>query len=461
MISRMGSWLYAVLVAARLLISAFASAPDPAVLSAAAVALELGDPVGAFTLLTDSADKSDGSDDLSYLYNADGDTLCRADRVDGEALPPDAGASGDFPDARSELPDADVFGGLPDATVLSPDGPRPGQPDAGASPVGTAPASDASRSDSADGSDAAPHYSDASGASVPAATGRSSAVPGLPPDETAAVAASPDGLRSDPEDAAVPASSAPLAWPEIRSFTDCAGVRLRNTTGFSVDLPALLAEPLPQTLSSDGAQILIIHTHGTEAYTPTEDAPYVESDPYRTTDADNSVVHIGDVLAAELEEAGLRVVHDRAFYDYPSYTSSYTLCGEAIARNLTENPTISVVIDLHRDALGDDSVIYRTCTADAAAAQLMLVVGTGENGLSHPRWRDNLKLALALQSAAERDTPTLMRTLQLVPERYNQQLTTGSFILEVGTTGNTLSEAEEAVRRFAASAAPLFLSLVV
>ena len=94
------------------------------------------------------------------------------------------------------------------------------------------------------------------------------------------------------------------------------------------------------------------------------------------------------------------------------------------------------------------------------ASQVMLLVGTDESGLAHPNWRENLALALYLQNAVNSGNPTLMRPIALVPQRYNQHLTPGSLILEVGSSGNTLREALAAIRLFGAAAAPALLELV-
>lgn len=291
---------------------------------------------------------------------------------------------------------------------------------------------------------------------IPTPTPSPTAAPTSPPTPTPEPTPSP---TPTPEPTPTPSPSdepadSPSPTPEVRSFTDGAGVAIKNKTSFDVDIGALMAEPLTQSLPSEGAQILIVHTHGTEAYSRGADEWYEESDPYRTTDTDHSVVRVGDVLQEELEAYGLRVLHDRELYDYPSYTGSYNRSGEAVERYLEENPGIALVIDLHRDAVGTDEVIYRTCAAvtqEESAAQVMFVVGTGENGLEHPLWRENLKLALAMQSAVEMANPGLMRPIHLASERYNQHLTTGSLILEVGTNGNTLDEAVTAARLFARS----------
>ena len=172
-------------------------------------------------------------------------------------------------------------------------------------------------------------------------------------------------------------------------------------------------------------------------------------------------MRVGDELTALLEKAGLRVLHDREIYDYPSYTGSYNRSGEAVERYLREYPGIAVVIDIHRDALGSDGVIYKTMAEEegTVSSQIMLLVGTDASGLEHPNWRSNLALALYLQEAVGWKHPTLMRPVTLVRQRYNQHLTEGSLILEVGSSGNTLQEALAAIRLFADGAAPALLAL--
>ena len=234
------------------------------------------------------------------------------------------------------------------------------------------------------------------------------------------------------------------------------GVIWHDRSGLSVDADALAAEPFTLTLSAAGPQVLIIHTHSSEAYTPDGYDSYEASDPYRTEDKTQSVIRVGDALAATLEGCGLTVLHDRELYDYPSYTGSYSRSGAAVERYLTEYPTIALVIDLHRDAIGSGDVVYRTRAVldGASCAQVMLLAGTGANGLSHPNWRENLKLALWLQRTAEASCPGLMRPLEIVPERYNQQLSPGSLILEVGSTGNSLREAVLAATYFGRAVGP-------
>jgi stage II sporulation protein P len=249
---------------------------------------------------------------------------------------------------------------------------------------------------------------------------------------------------------------------EIIATTISADADIKNDTGFDIDLAELAQEGLNLKLTQDQPQVLIIHTHSSEAYTQDEFGKYEASDTSRTEDKNYNVVRVGDELTAKLQEYGVNVIHDREIYDYPSYTGSYSRSGEAISNYIAQYPSIAIVIDLHRDALGNGDVVYKT-KADISGkncAQVMMLVGTGENGLYHPNWRENLKLALYMQNAMDNKYPTLARPIALKQERYNQHLTTGSMILEVGSSGNTLSEALLAIDLFADAVGPALAALI-
>jgi len=286
------------------------------------------------------------------------------------------------------------------------------------------------------------------------------------PSETPAVeTAAEESLPPFPSDVELPErTQAPQENPglTVKPTTIKGGMSVRNDTELQVDLQGLLLAGPSQKLAKTGIQILIIHTHGSEAYTSDDFNSYTPSDTFRTEDKAYSVIRVGDELAACLESYGLEVIHDREIYDYPSYTGSYSRSAAAIEAYLTQYPEISIVLDVHRDAIGSGDVVYKTVAESSGtpSSQLMLLVGTGQNGLSHPYWQENLRLALYLQSAVVDKYPTLARPVALKNERYNQQMTTGSLILEVGSSGNTLSEALQAVRMFSEAVGPALLELV-
>ena len=120
---------------------------------------------------------------------------------------------------------------------------------------------------------------------------------------------------------------------------------------------------------------------------------------------------------------------------------------KAMARHLEENPSICLVLDLHRDASGDTKNQMRTkATVDgAASAQIMFVVGTNGTGLKHPNWKENLALALKLQVQMERIASGICRNINLRGQRFNQDKSPGALLVEVGAAGNTREEALRAV----------------
>jgi len=247
----------------------------------------------------------------------------------------------------------------------------------------------------------------------------------------------------------------PAPTPSPPPAPDFSGELYTRRTELEPEQEVLLSETLCQILSIEGPQILIYHTHGSEAYTPCEGWEYIPTDEYRSTDSSRNMIAVGEELKAVLEARGYRVLHDTTLCDYPSYNGSYSRSELIVQRYLLEYPSLTILLDVHRDAIGEGGNIVRTQwqREEGTAAQVMLLCGTGEIGLAHPLWRENFKLALWLQGSMNAAYPGLARPIELVGERYNQQYTTGSLLLEVGSTGNTLPEALSAVRAFGESMA--------
>jgi len=235
-------------------------------------------------------------------------------------------------------------------------------------------------------------------------------------------------------------------------YINADGIYVKNSTTYDINVEDSLNKEISVSLQAgdESPQVLIIHTHGSESYAP--DGSYEESDSYRTQDTEHNVMKVGDELAAALEEKGISVIHDKNFYDYPSYMGSYGRSLTATEKYLQQYPSIKVVIDLHRDALmEDDGTVYKTVAEinDETCSQIMLVVGTDGTGLSHGNWSENFSLALKLQVSMNEKYPSLARPVNLREERFNQHLSSGALLVEVGTNGNTLQESITAVRYFA------------
>ena len=114
------------------------------------------------------------------------------------------------------------------------------------------------------------------------------------------------------------------------------------------------------------------------------------------------------------------------------------------------------MLDLHRDASdGENQLRTSTPINGASCAQLMLVMGTNAGGLRHEGWEDNLSLALKLQTQLERQAPGITRPISLRSQRFNQDLSPGALLVEVGAAGDTHSEALRAAEQLAQAIAAL------
>lgn len=219
-------------------------------------------------------------------------------------------------------------------------------------------------------------------------------------------------------------------------------VEVNSVCGYSVDVQSLLLRDLDWDLSQEEPTVLILHSHGSESYTPTED--YTESSQYRTLDTRYNVVSVGAYLGKLLEEGGIRVIHDTTLHDDPSYNDAYRQSRTAARKYLEEYPSICLILDIHRDAAEDSQGRQVAKTVSAGGqdiAQLMLVVGTDAGGLVHPNWQENMALAVKLHTQLEKNFPGICRPISFRSQRFNQDLSPGALIVEIGTAGNTRQEA--------------------
>ena len=225
------------------------------------------------------------------------------------------------------------------------------------------------------------------------------------------------------------------------------GIYVQNDSGLSYNLSSMLADPVRIKRNAEKSKptVMILHTHASEAY--------VDQKGAHSEDTAHNVVYIGDVLTEVLEAQGIGVVHCREIIDEPSYNKSYSRAMGIINEQLEETPSIKMVIDLHRDSMITSSGTEYKVVSEIngqTCAQLMFVMGTNASGRDHPNWKQNLSFAAGLQQSLLAEHPTLMRPINLRKQRFNEQATTGSMILECGTSANTIQEAELAIRAFGA-----------
>ncbi len=252
----------------------------------------------------------------------------------------------------------------------------------------------------------------------------------------------------------------PPEEPRRLSFSPSDGdlVNIRSSWDCALTPRELVMEPLDWDLTGDEPTVLIYHTHAMESYTPQTGEDYTEEVPFRTADLDYNMVSIGTRLAELLENAGISVLHDTTLHDAASYNGSYASSRETVEKYLAQYPSIRLVLDIHRDAAEDGSGHQVATTAETDqgdTARLMLVLGSEAGGLYNPNWQENYALAVKLQAVLEQESPGLCRELHLTDQRYNQDLSPGALLIEVGAAGNSHDEALRAMTPLAEAIAAL------
>lgn len=197
-----------------------------------------------------------------------------------------------------------------------------------------------------------------------------------------------------------------------------------------------------------GPQVLIYHTHTTEAYRPTSDDEYVAAGSWRTKDHAHSVVAVGEVLDQELQRYGFKVMHDTTNHEPPKLDTSYERSLVTMQDYHKEYPTIKVFIDLHRDAYKNVEVGKKdfVMVNGEECARVMCVVGTGEKYSVKPNYESNYKLALAFTNEMEKIKKGFTRPIRIKTGRYNQQVSDMCLLIEMGHNANTLQQAKNAAK---------------
>lgn len=214
-----------------------------------------------------------------------------------------------------------------------------------------------------------------------------------------------------------------------------------NETKYSADISdSAVAASVPE---ADGKRaVLIIHTHGTEAYAAENGGA---ADGFRSTDTETNIVAVGKAFAEKLAECGVRAYHCETMFDEEEYISAYERSAKAVLEYRERYPDIAYVLDIHRDAvIRENGAAVRS--DGGCGAQLMIVCGTDEMGADFPDWRDNFAFGAAYQRRLWDRESRIVRHMNLRSASFNQQLCDRYLLLEVGTCGNTVEEAKASAR---------------
>lgn len=220
--------------------------------------------------------------------------------------------------------------------------------------------------------------------------------------------------------------------------------QVRNSTHVTNQVLLNQSRQLPEfTIDLNGEpQVLIMHTHTTESFEPYERNFYDNSFSYRTTDPSKNTVMIGEEIKKGLTKAGINTIHDTTIHDYPSYNGSYERSEQTVKSYLEQYPSIKIVLDIHRDALeSNNNLIQPVANINGKkAAQIMIISGCDDGTMGMPNYLQNFRLASLFQQQLEQDWSGLTRPILFDYRKYNQHLTTGSLLIEVGSHGNTLDQ---------------------
>ena len=216
-----------------------------------------------------------------------------------------------------------------------------------------------------------------------------------------------------------------------------------NDTELTPNVAALASTNLKNLYQNDKPLVLVIHTHATESFMPEGATYYVDDGELaRSHDTNENMIAIGNEFVRVLEENGIPTLHCVILHDKESYRESYNRAAESIEKYLREYPSIKYVFDLHRDSIMRSSgelISAVTSVSGESVAQVMPVIGSG-----YTDWEENLIFALKLRDRLNGNYTNLCRPVCLRESSYNQGLSEISVLLEIGTSGNSLSEAKKA-----------------
>lgn len=231
------------------------------------------------------------------------------------------------------------------------------------------------------------------------------------------------------------------SWDEVREYEDIVSAfyaidKTTVITDEQLNLENLLGKDMSVEKSGEKPQILIYHTHSQEAFVDSV-----------AGDTSTTIVGAGERLAQILrDQYGFEVLHHTGEYDVEARDYAYSNSLPALEQLLAQNPSIEVIIDLHRDAVPEGKKLAVDLQG-RPTAQFMFFNGlsrTRQNGdidyLENPYVNDNLAFSFQAQVAANEYYPGVARRIYLKAYRYNMHLRAKSMLVELGAQTNTVEE---------------------
>lgn len=217
-----------------------------------------------------------------------------------------------------------------------------------------------------------------------------------------------------------------------------------KTNSGQLNAEKLLSYDFHVNKETAGPQILIYHTHSQE--------DFADSIP---GDESTTIVGMGSYLTTLLQQQGFTVIHNKDVFDMYNgkldRNKAYTRAEPVISQILAENPSIQIVIDLHRDGVGENVHLVKEIDGKPTA-QVMYFNGmsySAKNGnisyLPNPYIENNLALTMQMKLASDNLVPGFARKIYLKSLRFNLHLHPGAMLIEAGAQTNTVEEMRNAM----------------
>jgi len=181
----------------------------------------------------------------------------------------------------------------------------------------------------------------------------------------------------------------------------------------------------------------IYQTHTSESFVPSAGVTHAPGGQR------GLIVDVGEALVKRLSTYGVGSIQSSKIHDYPSFMKAYSASESTVKNMLSENPSIQMIFDIHRDAEKRENT---TATVNGVqVARIMIVVATGQPDLVQPHWQSNHAFAKLIDAKMNQRYPGVSRGIRMDDWRYNQQLHPRALLIEVGCQENTKDEAERGI----------------
>jgi len=184
----------------------------------------------------------------------------------------------------------------------------------------------------------------------------------------------------------------------------------------------------------------LYHTHTAESFVPSAGATH------KPGGQQGDIVDVGKALVNRLGNYGVGTMQSTKIHDYPSFMKAYNASENTVKNMLSENASIQMLFDIHRDAEKREN--YIATVNGVQVARIMIIVATGQEGLPQPNWQSNHAFAKLIDAKMNQRYPGVSRGIRMDDWRYNQQLHPRALLLEVGCQENTKEEAERGIELF-------------